>query len=204
MKATVQGQILHRIQKFGPGSVFTPQDFYDLGKRAAIDQTLFRLYKRGVIRRLDRGIYDYPRSGRRVQYLSPDADLVAQKLAAKWNARIQRSGAHAANALGLSTQVPARPVYLTDGPSRVVRAGSRTIVFKKVGPRQLAGAGTISGDVYQALRYIGKKNVDDTVIVTLRRKLSQQDKLQLARDARYFPAWIQDVIKRIMEDVDAE
>lgn len=156
-----------------------------------------RLARRGLIRRLDRGIYDYPKSGRRVPRLSPDVDAVARKLATKWNARIQRSGAHAANALGLSSQVPARPLYLTDGPSRTVRAGSQIIVFKKVAPRQLVGAGTISGDVLQALRYLGRSEVDDVVIRTLRQRLSPEDKQRLVLDSPYFPAWIRAVVNQV-------
>jgi Family of unknown function (DUF6088) len=92
----------------------------DLGGRPTVDSGLHRLEKRGAIRRVIRGIYDYPRFSKLLdQSLSPDIDQIAGALARKFRWRIQPSGATALNFLGLSTQVPARAVYLSDGPDRV-------------------------------------------------------------------------------------
>lgn len=193
----IQDRIQQRIRRRGAGSVFVPEDFLDLGGRAAVDQALSRLSRKGMIRRLARGVYDYPQRSVRVGYRSPDADAVAKKLGSKWRASVQRSGARTAYALGLSTQVPAKPIYLTDAFSRTVNAGTRTIVFKKTSPRNLVGAGTVTGDVYQALRHLGPDGVDDGAVFTLRRRLSDPDKRQLERDARHFRAWMRPVIDRV-------
>ena len=112
----IQTQILDRISQGGRGKVFTPKDFLDLGSREAVDKGLSRLAKAGDIQRLGRGLYHFPRKNARLGIpLSPDADENRGCLGtADWYANCA-SGATAANRLGLSTQVPAKPVYLTDG-----------------------------------------------------------------------------------------
>jgi hypothetical protein len=103
---TVPALVMRRVKGMGRGSVFTPSDFADLGGRAATDQALSRLARTGKIRRLARGIYDYPRVSRFLGPISPARDVVARALARKTNSAVQVTGAQAANALGLSTQVP--------------------------------------------------------------------------------------------------
>src|ERR1035438_10354000 len=94
-----------------------------VASRLTVDSALHRLEKRGEIRRVIRGIYDYPRFSKLLdQHLSPDIDQVARALARKFRWRIQPTGAKALNFLGLSTQVPARAVYLSDGPDRVAKS----------------------------------------------------------------------------------
>ena len=112
---TIQDDILERIRGQGRGKVFTPKDFLDLGSRDAADQSLSRLVKGGEIQRLGRGLYHFPRMNERLGIaLGPDLDEIAEALARQTGSRVVPSGAVAANRLGLSTQVPAKPVYLTD------------------------------------------------------------------------------------------
>src|SRR5258707_2264950 len=97
---TVPAQIMRRMRACGRGSrVFTPSDFLDLGNRAPIDQALSRLARKGTIRRLARGLYDYPRTSSRLGQLSPAPDRVAQAIARKTHHVVHVSGAPAANAL---------------------------------------------------------------------------------------------------------
>ena len=118
MNNTVANTITRRIRAKGRGWVFTPKDFLDVGVRATVDQTLSRLARKDDIRRLDRGLYDYPKQHDKLGTLSPSAGDLAQALATKTGDKIFPSGATSANYLGLSTQVPARPVYLTNGSSK--------------------------------------------------------------------------------------
>ena len=128
MAATISSKIERRIQKQGEGWVFAAQDFLDLGSRAAVDQTLSRLAREGEIRRVGRGLYDLPRTSTLLGTLVPPAqERIAEALERKTGSRLQSSGAVAANALGLSTQVPAKIVYLTDGASRKLKVGGQTI-----------------------------------------------------------------------------
>ena len=126
-----ENKILNRVRGTGSGWSFSPRDFLDLGERSTIDSALHRLTQRGDVRRVIRGIYDYPRFSELLQQqLSPDTDQVARALARKFNWRIQPSGATALNLLGLSTQVPARAVYLSDGPDRSYTVGNTGLAFE--------------------------------------------------------------------------
>jgi len=187
---SVDSSILSRICGSGRGSVFTPGRFLDLGSRNAVDKVLSRLVQKGTIRRVARGLYDYPEHHPVMGILAPSPDAIARALAGKRGIRLQPSGAYAANRLGLSTQVPARIVYLTDGPSRTVRVGNQEIRLQRTTPRNMGPTGRISGLVIQALRRLGQKHVDDAAIQTLQRKLSDQDKKRLIKDISYAPAWV--------------
>jgi len=199
MTQTIDNKVVSRIYGKKRGWVFTPINFLDLGSRMAVDQALGRLTKTGTIRRLSRGLYDYPAKHPDFGDLPPNYDRIAQALVGRDNLKIQPSGAYAANLLGLSDQVPAKIVFLTDGPNRKVQVGKRTIVLKRTTPRNMATAGRISGLVIQALRYLKQVNVDSAVIVKLKRRLSDDDKDILMNDIRYAPAWIGNIFRKIKE-----
>ena len=190
---SARAQILGRIRAKGRGVVVVPSDFLDLASRATVDQTLSRLAKDSTIRRIARGVYDFPKQHPQLGPLSPVLNQVAAAIARSTGSRIQLAGAHAANALGVSTQVPARLVYLTDGPTRRVRVGNRTIEFRHAAPRKLAAAGTNVGTVIQALQYLGKIGVTPDVVQKLRTSLRDADRAALSRSARKAPAWLRPV-----------
>jgi hypothetical protein len=125
-------------------------------------------------------------------------------VARKTGARVHPSGARAANVLGLSTQVPAKYVYLTDGASKTLRIGNQTLVFKRAAPKSLALQGKVSALVVQALRYLGRRSVDDAVVDKLRRTLSETDKRALVRDTHHAADWIVRVIRRIAHNEPGE
>jgi len=199
---TLSDKILSRIYGKKRGWVFTPVHFRDLGNDFGIRKALQSLSDRGVIRRLARGLYLYPETHPRLGVLSPTPDQIAQALAGKDDLRIQPSGAYAANLLGLSEQVPAKVVFLTDGTNRKIKVGNQEILLKQTTPKNMATAGRTSGLVIQALRYLGKAHVDDAVIDTLARRLSPDDRRQLIRDIRHAPAWIGAIFRRLAERDD--
>lgn len=166
----------------------------------AIDHALSRYARSGRIRRLARGLYDYPIRHPKLGVLAPERDDVAKALMGRDADRLQPSGAYAANLLGLSGQVPMKTTYLTDGPSRQVKLGNQEILLRSTTPRNMATAGRVSGLVIQALRHIGQRNVDDKVISILRTNLSRKDKNQLLKDIRYAPGWIAAIMKQIAQD----
>ena len=190
-------KIKRRIIGKGPGAVFTAADFFDLGSRASVDQTLSRLTDQGVIRRLARGIYDYPKTSPRLGRLSPDPDAVAAAIARKDGCVVQVSPARAANMLGLTTQVPAKAVYLTNGPSRTKQIGPQTIIMRNAAARNLVGAGKPTGAVFQALRYLGKDGVDASVIARLSRTIDADTRRALVKDALQAPGWMRPVVLQI-------
>lgn len=199
---SIDTTILRRIRGYGPGSVFVPGDFLDLGSRRAIDLALHRLTKKRTIRRLARGLYDYPRTHAELGMLSPKIDVVAKALAGKDRIRLQPSGAYAANLLRLSEQVPMKVVFLTDGPSRRVKVGTREIILKRTTPRNMAATGRTSGLVIEALRYLGKDHITPDRITTLRSLLSSADRKRLLADLSLAPAWMHAMLRAVAEGAE--
>jgi hypothetical protein len=125
----------------------------------------------------------------------PSLEKVATALAHKYKIKLRPSGAFAANLLGLSEQVPEKVVYLTDGDSKKISLGKRQIIFKNTTPKNMSLAGKISGLVIQALRYLGKEHIHEKKISLLRRKLNDEDKKALSKDASFAPNWIERIIR---------
>lgn len=179
------------------GNVFTPKDFLDLGSRAAVDQALSRLARSGTIRRLRRGLYDYPKVSPRLGALSAVPADVAKAIARTTKSRVWAGGAQAANALGLSTQVAARPVFATDGPSRRVTFGRQTVVLRHVSSKYVVkdlGA-TLA---IQALRHLGPRVIDQTHIAALVNGLSPKSKSALGDAIGQVPDWMVPVIRQVV------
>lgn len=198
--STTQQKIEARVLRSEPGSVFTPKDFLNLGKRGAVDVALSKLTSAGIIRRIARGLYEYPRTSTTLGGpLSPDPDQVARAIARKLRWRIVPHGALAANMLGLSTQVPARITYLSDGPTRRVPMGRQTILFKHARPKEMAVESPTSAVVIQALRYLGRDGVDRRTIKQLRNRLSKAECRKFLRDARFSADWIYGIAREVAE-----
>jgi Family of unknown function (DUF6088) len=172
----------------------------DLGSRQAVDLVLHRLARKGTIRRLARGVYDYPKQHPVLGPLSPPADIIARALAGRDRTRLQPTGAYAANALGLSEQVPAKAVFLTDGPSRTVKIGPMTIQLRRTTPRNMEAAGRLSGLVIQALRALGVEHVTQERIAHLRRSLPADERRELLKDLRLAPAWMHPILRKLAEE----
>jgi Family of unknown function (DUF6088) len=193
----VGSRLLSRMKSAGPRGVFGARMFDDLGNRAAVDQALSRLTKAGKIRRVVRGVYDIPKTHPLIGVLSPDPEAIASSIAAQAGYRLQPTPAHAANALGLSTQVPAKIVYLIDGSSRKIIVGNQTIYFKHAGPRALLGAGTSAGVALQAIRAFGPDHLTAGLIQKLKGDLPPDAKTGLKKLARHAPHWMASAIEAV-------
>jgi hypothetical protein len=199
---TMRDQIVTRIERLGQGKAFSAKDFLDIASRTTIDVTLAALTLDGKIRRVRRGLYDMPKVNPALGgKLSPDIDEAARAIARKQKWRIVPEGAWAANLLGLSTQVPAKIIYLTDGPNNEVPIGRRSIHFKHARPKALAGLDGKFALVVQALRHLGKEAVGPREIAMLRAELSPTETCKLLKDTQFGVDWIHEVAKRIAEKV---
>lgn len=197
MYKSVYEKLRWQVEKRGQGAVFVTRELLEFGSRAAVDEALSRLAKEGTIRRLGRGLYDYPRLHPVLGPVPADPDQVAAALTRKTGSRLQIAGARAANALGLSTQVAARPVYLTDGRRRTVQVGNQTIELRHAAPRSMAGAGRTEGTVIQALRHLGPEQIDAETVERLRQTLTAREKTALRREAVSAPGWLVPTLQEI-------
>lgn len=198
MTTTIQTAILKRIKRKDPAGVYTPKDFLDLGSRDAVDQGLSRLVRQGDLVRLGRGLYHAPRINPRLGVaVPPDTDKIADALGRQTGSRVAPSGAASANRFGLSTQVPAKAVYLTDGRTRTVKVGSRTITLKHVAAKRFPDRDDLAGAALQAMQHVGPDGLDDSVIDIVRHRLAPKDRTRLVKQARYADGWVMDAARQI-------
>lgn len=198
---TIKNRIFDRIRRLAPGRAFMAKDFLDIASRGTVDMTLSTLVRDRVIRRVRRGLYDVPKVNPDLGgTLSPDIDQAARALARRHRWTIVPEGAWAANLLGLSTQVPAKIIYLSDGPTQKVQLGRRTIHFKHARPHILGQEEGTTALAIQALRYIGKEGLDDALIRRLRSLLPEAEKRRLVKAARFGVDWIYETAKKVAGD----
>ena len=181
---SIDSQIVAAIVGRGRGSVFVPAEFLELGSRATVDIVLHRLARKGTIRRLARGVYDFPKEHAALGLLLPSADAMA----------------YAANALGLTEQVPAKAVFLTDGPSRTVKIGPTTIQLRRTTAKNMETAGRLSGLLIQALRELGKEHVTAARRKHLKLTLPANKRRELLKDIRLAPAWMHPIFRELAEE----
>jgi hypothetical protein len=195
---SITNKVLSRIYGRGRGWAFSSNDFVDEFSRDQVDNALSDLTKDGKIRRVCRGIYDYPKySVLLEQKLSPDFDQVALAFARKFNWRIQPSGDAALNLLGLSTQVPGRFVYLSDGPTRKYSISSYTLEFKKSALKDVGFKHRESGMIVQAIKALGKSHISIEIIESIRKQLDPRKCKQIIKDTKSVTSWIYNYIKQI-------
>lgn len=195
--AAMTHKIIKRVRGKGRGWVFTPKDFLDLGTRASVGMALTRLLNSGSIRRIGRGLYDYPMVHDKLGLLSPDADMIVQALAIQSGYKVVESGAMAANRLGISTQVPAKLSYATSGASRSKKVAGQAITLKRSRAPILDDASLQANAVLQVLAHLGKANVDDRAIQTLAGRLNGPDLRALKMARSQMTGWMSDAVLKI-------
>jgi hypothetical protein len=181
-------EILEYSRTVPEGALLTAKGLLHLGQRAAVDQALSRLARRGKLLRAGRGLYVRPvesRFGAR----APTTEKVVAGLAELRGETVASHGAAAANALGLTSQVPVRSVYLTSGPSRTLRLGRQAVEMRHAPAWQLVLAGRPAGEILRALAWLGPSKAEGA-LVTLRRTLPASDFQALAKAAPLLPTWL--------------
>jgi Family of unknown function (DUF6088) len=198
--ATLSRLLAQRISRFSrkePARVYTPADFLDLGTPHAVGMALSRMVRAGTLRRVARGLYDVPRSHPLLGELSPSTDALVQAVARRDGVVIQPLDVEATNLLGLSEQVVAKPIYETNGPSRVLKVGKLEIEFKHRSPRRVTAAAESSHLVFAALRGLGKGHVSMERVAHLQKMLPAKQRAQLLKDLPLAPAWMHPFLRHI-------
>ena len=189
-------QVELKIKKSSKGKIFFADDFAKFGSSENIRKVLSRLEKEGLLERLAQGIYLVPKKDALLGTLYPTTEEIAIEIAKRDKARIAPTGALALYQLGLSTQIPLKGVYLTDGAQRIITIGNRSIQFKKTAPRNLAIKDHLLILIAQALKEIGQNKINDIHLEKLKPFVLQLDAEVLKSQTKYAPVWVQ---KRIEE-----
>jgi hypothetical protein len=195
---STENKIFDKIKKRKRGTLIFPDDFHAFGSPEAIRLALHRLEKENQIKRIAFGIYVRPIISKYIGEVLPSAEEVAKGIAKRDRVRIVPTGVYALNALGLSTQIPMKLVFLTDGAPRIIKIGKRTIKFKKTTPKNLLAKGDISSLVIQALREIKINNVTGTEEKKIIDLLKKENPTDLLQDIRLAPVWIQKIMQKAL------
>lgn len=187
-----------RIMNSPEGSVFSTVDFADVIENSRVGVILSRLEEDGVIRRVLRGIYDKPMYNEFLkEYLAPSPSLVAEALARNFGWTIVPCGDTALNILGLSTQVPAAWSYVSDGTYKEYTYDNTTIKFKRTTNKEISKLSYKTALVVQALKALGKDNIDEAIINKLKNDLNDEEKSTALLEAKAATSWIYEYIKQI-------
>lgn len=201
MAQSIENKILARIYGNGRGWTFSNVDFIDLAKSETIRWVLYWNTQKGTIRRVIQGLYDYPRFSELLQRtMPPDMHQVARALARKFNWRIQPGGAVALNLMDISTQVPSRFVFLSDGPNRTYRIGETVLTFKHQVLKEAGLRHYESTVLVQGLKELGQYQITDEVIHQMRVWLPAGKRMAVLRDAKGVTTWVYEAIRRICQE----
>jgi len=195
----VENKIAEAVKTYPKGSVLFVDNFLDFGNHESVKKALLRLKEKEILVRLTHGIYLYPKVDKELGVLFPATEEIAAAIARRDKARILLTGIHALNKLGLSTQVPMKVVYLTDGAARTVTVGKRTITFKKTSPKNLLISGELCSLAIQALKTIGQNKIDEKTIEKIQVILKQEKKENILNNAKLSPAWINKLLMQVIE-----
>ena len=194
---SIDDQIENRVSKAKEGTIFFADDFSDIGSQSAIHTTLHRLEKRKVLSRVSHGIYAKPKVSELLnQEILPSVEEVALAIAKRDKAKLLPSGSYALYVLGMSTQIPLKLVYYTDGKARTIKVGNRTIQFRRTTPKNLALKGEVGRLVVQALRDIGRDKLTPQEEEKIIRLLKKEDIKNLKHNIALAPQWIAEIMAK--------
>ena len=186
--ASLPKRIMEHAEALPEAAPICPGALLHFGNRAAVDQALSRLARRGKLLRVCRGVYMRP-IHTRFGVHAPSVPKVIASLSALWGETIVGSGGAAANVLGLTLQVPIRSVYLTSGPSRTLRLFAQVIELRHAPRWQLVAPGRPAGLAVRALSWLGRHELEDGLEV-IRCRLSEDDMAELAAARAVLPSWL--------------
>ena len=196
-------KISNKINNFDSHKVFFANDFLDIASNATVRQILKRLADEDKIKRVIDGFYYNPKYSELIgEYEAVSIHELALAIARKYNWNIAPYNSTALNLLGLSTQVPTHYKYISSGRYKEYKIGDTILEFKKVNPGEIANMSLKTATVIQAIKSLGKENIDDQVIQKIRENLTEKEKLDLMNESKSVPSWIYEVIREICEDKD--
>jgi hypothetical protein len=202
---SIADRIMSQVRVRGRGKwVFTPKDFLDLGSRAAIDRALSRLVLAGKLRRIGRGLYDFPRQSKILQGAAPASlDATVQAISRRDQIRVMPNGIVFANDLGLTNAVPAKPSYISSGRTKTVLVGNRKVYLQHVSQKVIAWADRPGGQFVATVLWLDKAIASAPDMIDLMRvKLADDVKQDLLQDLDLLPGWMASIAKKVCNNHD--
>lgn len=186
---SVAAAVRGAFEALEPGTPVASSRLVRCGNRAAVDQALTRLVRSGFLKRAARGVYYRPAENRFVGSVPPSTEAVVSEIAHSRGETVVPHPVHAALAFGLTTQVPMRAIWLTDGRTRSVTVGGRKVELRHAAPSAFAHAGTLVGQALSALRYVGPTEAP-IAVKKVRSKLAPEDYETLRQSTQVMPGWL--------------
>jgi predicted transcriptional regulator of viral defense system len=197
---SIHNQIIRRVLSFKKGKIIFPSDFTDLAPINTVNQNLSRLVKNKKLIRLGQGLYYIAKLDPELGVILPSIEQIAAAIARRDKVELIPTGSYALHKLGISTQVPTRAVFLTNGSPRRIKVGHREITLKKTTPKRLLVKGKTNQLVIQALSELGPKAITATVLAKIHQALLEEDPERIRKDARLAPAWISKIMIQSLEN----
>jgi predicted transcriptional regulator of viral defense system len=196
VKTSVNNSIELKIKRAKPGQIFLPSDFKELGTSTAIRKTLSRLVESGDLVRMGQGVYAIPKNDKTFGKILPSMEELAAALAKKDHVKIKPSGQYALNKIGLSTQVPMKMVFLTNGNAKRIRIGKNAIIFKATTTKKLSMIGEISSLLFLGLEEIDTKKLSQIELDRIMELLRKENPKKLRHDLRLAPSKVSDFVNK--------
>jgi hypothetical protein len=191
-----QGGHREKVRARRRGEPFTSADFKKVAPITTVRRELQRLVQTGKIKAVAEDLFVKPKTHKLLGEMSPTLPKIVRALTTKQGHVCQINGGEAANRLGLSPDVPMTPIYLTNGPSRLVMLGKLELEFRHKPIEELPAAGQMAGDVIQAFQYLGPRRVRAKQVAWLNKTLDPETKARLRKLARRLPPWMREVIEQ--------
>lgn len=194
-------QIQNRIDHFEPTKIFISNDFLDIASNETVRRTLNKLVEEEKIKRIINGFYYNPTYIELIHEYEPfEVEELAYSIARKYNWEIAPFGIACLNILGLSTQVPAKIIFVSSGKNKIYNINGWIIEFKKVSNKEICNMSWKTKIVIQAIKEIGKNKLTKKDIRIIRNSLSALEKQNLLKETKYTTTWIFDYIKQICKE----
>jgi len=197
-------QVKERLNNAEAGAVFVPSDFFDIAEAVKINMCIKRLTESGELTRVMHGVYAKSRYSKMLDInVPPHSDSIAKAIARNYGWTIVPCGNTALNMLGLSTQVPATMVYVSDGPYKEYNADGVVLKFKRTNnKKEITAVSYKTALIIQALKAIGKDNVTNNTLRKLSKVLDYNERQNALKESQRITAWVHDCVKKVcIEDV---
>jgi len=202
---TISSKIENTIKQSEKGKLIFISDFFEIDNYDTVRKSLQRLVEKGLLFRISKGIYYYPKRDEILGILYPSIEEIAKAIAKRDEARIVPTGAYAQHLLGLSTQIPMNVVYLTDGSARKIKIGEQTIIFKKASPKNLSYGDPLSSLIIQSLKSKKENDITKKEKQILKEVIIKSGKQkEIEKDIKHAPVWVRKIVMQILSKIKNE